>query len=191
MPRTLAHALIALVCLLFLAACSSLLPRSKAVTESPWKTFDEAQQVFDRIVPYKTTVEDLKGMNLDPKSNPNIAILNYSDLLRRFLPSPSLDAAALDEGVRDCLASKALCTGYEVDQHSIRRDRHGNFWLDFINFDRKVDIAGWRFNGVILIRDGVVVYKLTGGQPAIREHEESRNPLGPFQGFGESRLFGR
>lgn len=51
-----------------------------------------------------------------------------------------------------------------------------------------MDIVGRRFNGVILIKDALVVYKLTGGQPAIHEHEESRNPLGPFQGVGESRL---
>jgi len=73
----------------------------------------------------------------------------------------------------------------------LKRRRYGNFLADFLNFKRKVDVAGWRFNGVILIRDGIVVYKLTSGQPAIHELEESRNPLGPFQGLGESRMLGR
>ena len=34
---------------------------------------------------------------------------------------------------------------------------------------------------VVLITDDVVVYKLTGGQPAIHEYEDSSNPLGPLQ----------
>lgn len=60
-----------------------------------------------------------------------------------------------------------------------------------MNFKREVDIVGWRFNGVILTKDNVVVYKLTGGQPVIHETEESRNPLGPFQGIGESKQLSR
>ena len=172
----------------FLAACGALLPRSTALTQSPWQSFEEAQGTFDRIIPYKTTVEELKELNLDPVSNPNITILNYSDVLRRFIPSPSVDAGNLDRGVQDCIEAKTICKGYEVDQRSMKRDRYGNFWLDLLNFKRKVDIVGWRFNGVILMRDGTVVYKLTGGQPAIHEHEENTQPLGPFQGIGESRL---
>jgi hypothetical protein len=174
--------------IVLLAGCSTLLPNSKALTEGPWQSFEEAQQVFDRIVPYKTTADELKQLNLDPAVNSNITILNYSDVLRRFIPSPSIDAKDLDTGVQECIAAKTVCKGYEVDQHSTRRDRYGSFWLDLLNFRRKVDIVGWRFNGVILMRNGTVVYKLTGGQPAIHEHEESTQPLGPFQSMGESSL---
>ena len=174
--------------LLVLAGCSAMLPRSTALTQSPWQSYEEAQRVFDGIIPYKTTVDELRDLKLDPSSNPNIAILNYSDVLRRFIPSPSINAADLDRGVQDCIAVKTVCRGYEIDQRTIKRDRYGNFLLDLFNFRRKIDIVGWRFNGVILMRDGLVVYKLTGGQPAIHEHEESVQPLGPFQGIGESRL---
>lgn len=117
--------------------------------------------------------------------------MNYSDVLRRFVPSPSINAADLDPGVQDCIISKTACKGYELDQKTLKRNRYGNFWADFLNFTRKVDVTGWRFNGVILIKDEVVVYKLTGGQPFIHEYEESENPLGPFQGLGESRLLTR
>jgi hypothetical protein len=174
---------------LCLGACSALLPRGENVAESPWQSFEEAQQTFDRIVPYRTTVADLRALKLDPMRNPNISLLNYSDVLRRFIPSPSTSPQDLDAGVRDCINAKSACSGYEIDQKSMKRRRYGNFWADFLNFKRKVDIVGWRFNGVILIKDALVVYKLTGGQPSIHEHEESRNPLGPFQGIGESRLF--
>ena len=189
-PQLIARLTLVLVPAL-LAGCGALLPRGESVAESPWQNYQEAQQAFDSIVPYRTTVEDLKKLKLDPLQYPNITLLNYSDVLRRFIPSPSTNAQDLDPGVQDCIRAKSACQGYEVDQKTLKRRRYGNFLADFLNFKRKVDVAGWRFNGVILIRDEIVVYKLTGGQPAIHELEESRNPLGPFQGIGESRMLGR
>jgi hypothetical protein len=177
--------------LVLLAGCGALLPRGESVAESPWQSFEEAQQTFDRIIPYQTTVQDLRALKLDPMQNPNITLLNYSDVLRRFIPSPSTNTEDLDPGVQDCIKAKSACKGYEVDQKTLKRRRYGNFVADFMNFKRKVDVVGWRFNGVILIKDEVVVYKLTGGQPAIHEHEENKNPLGPLQGIGESRLLNR
>ncbi len=169
-----------------IAGCSTLLPRSEALTYSPWQSFEDAQRAFEQIVPHKTTVADLKLMKLDPASNPNITILNYSDVLRRFIPSPSIDASSLDAGVQECVRAATRCQGYEVDHRVLKRNRYGNFWADIFNFKRKVDVVGWRFNAVVLIKDDVVVYKLTGGQPAIHEHEESESPLGPLQGAGEA-----
>ncbi len=178
----------ALLVLCALPGCAELLPRETNVTRSPWNSYEEAQKVFDDIVPNKTTTADLKDLSLDPSANPNITILNYSDVLRRFIPSPSINASDLDPGVRDCISAKTVCRGYEVEQKSIHKNRNGNFWSDFLNFHRKTDIEGWRFNGVILIKGNIVVYKLTGGQPSIREVEETHQPLGPFQGFGQSRM---
>jgi len=169
-----------------LAGCSSLLPRSEALVDSPWRSFEEAQRAFDQIVPHTTTTADLRRLKLDPVSNPNITILNYSDVIRRFIPSPSIDASSLDSGVQDCVRAAARCQGYEVDHRVLKRSRYGNFWADILNFRRKTDVVGWRFNAVVLMVDDVVVYKVTGGQPVIHEHEDSRNPLGPFQGSGEA-----
>jgi len=168
------------------AGCNSLLPRSEALTDSPWKSYEEAQRAFDKIIIGKTTAADLKNLNLDPAVNPNVTILTYSDVIRRFIPSPSIDKTSLDAGVQDCLRASIHCQGYEVDHRVLKRTRYGNFWADLLNFRRKTDIVGWRFNAVVLLVDGSVVYKLTGGQPAIHEHEESHNPLGPFQGAGEA-----
>jgi hypothetical protein len=164
-----------------LAACSSLLPRGEQLTYSPWKSFAEAQRTFDGIVPHRTTVAELKEMKLDPKANPNITILNYSDILRRFLPSPSINSNDLDAGVQECIAAKSACEGYEITQQYTHRKRYGSFILDLLNFRRRTDVSGWSFDGVLLIKDGVVIYKLTGGQPAIHQYEENVNPLGPFQ----------
>jgi hypothetical protein len=185
MPRVITR--LAIIFLpVILTACASLLPRAHTSTVGPWQNYHEAQQAFDRIIPYQTTLEDLKTFKLDPASNPNITILNYSDVIRRFIPSPSVSADELAPGVRACILAKAACTGYEIVQSSNTRKRYGNFWSDFLNFKRKVEVTGWSFNGVILVKDDVVIYTLAGGQPAIYTLEEGKNPLGPLQGSGES-----
>ena len=173
---------------LFLSACASLLPTGDSRIESRWKSFEEARQAFDKITPYRTDVAQLKELGFDPASNPNISLLTYSDIVRRLLPPMAVKEETLDPGVRDCISSQALCRGYEVDYKEINRRRYGNFWLDFLNFRRKVELTGWRFNGVILLKGDTVVYRLWGGQPNIHEFEDSRNPLGPLQGAGESVL---
>jgi len=182
----------ALTCCLALwlaAGCSSLLPRSKELTASPWETYRDAQQTFDRIVPGKTTAADLRELSLDPETMPNIAILNYSDVLRRFMLNQSVTLADLDEGVQQCVMAKTVCRGYEINQRQVRKHRNGSFWLDLFGFKRETHVEGWRFNALILLKDDVVIYKLTGGQPVIQESEHTHNPLGPVQSIG-SKLMG-
>ncbi|HEX7053354.1 MAG TPA: hypothetical protein VF211_05390 [Burkholderiales bacterium] len=179
MPR-----LLPLLALALAAGCSSLLPSSKETTASPWRSFEDAQNAFDKIVPGSTTLADLRRMNLHPSSNPNISILNYADVMRKFMLSPSLSIDDLDEGVRQCVTAKISCRGFEVNQTSVQKSRNGNVLLDVLGFYRETHTAGWRFNGLILLKDEVVVYKLTSGQPAIQQTEENQNPLGPVQVLG-------
>jgi hypothetical protein len=172
---------------LCLSGCASLLPSGKAVPEGPWKSFDEAKASYDRIVPERTTVKELAELGFDPFQTPNIAILSYADLRRRFSVT-SLSGDELDPLLRDCLAARERCTAYETDLKRTERHRSGNFWLDFLDFRRTTDVTGWRFNALIVLKDDRVVYKLWGGQPIIREREDDRNPLGPLQGSGSKLL---
>jgi hypothetical protein len=167
-----------------LAGCGSLLPKSKEVTASPWPTYQAAQETFDKIVPGQTTVADLRRMALDPSENPNIAILNYADVMRKFMLNQSLSLNDLDQGVRECVTAKVSCRGFEVTQSMVNKNRQGNVVLDVLGFYRETQTTGWRFNGLILIKDNVVVYKLTGGQPILQGTEENKNPLGPVQAIG-------
>jgi hypothetical protein len=167
-----------------LTACTSLLPKSKEVTASPWQSYSQAQQTFDLIVPGVTTAEDLKALHLDPETVPNIAILNYSDVLRRFMLNQSVTLADLDHGVQECVKAKTVCHGLEINQRLVKRHRNGNFWLDIFGFKRETHTEGFRFNALVLIKNNIVVYKLTGGQPAIQESEHTQNPFGPIQSIG-------
>lgn len=172
----------------FVAGCSSLLPTAKQETQIPWRTYADAQAAFDKIIPGKTSVAELKMLAIDPDLTPNVAYLSHTDLLRRLFPLFSYDLSALEPGLRECVSVKDNCFAYEVDQLSLDRKRYGNFWLDFFNFKRQIDISGWRFNAVFVIKGDTVVYKLWNGKPSVHQREEERSPLGPFQGFGPTLL---
>jgi hypothetical protein len=184
MTRWIAVALVVLT-----AACSSLLPTSREVTASPWGNYQDAQDAFDKIVPGQTTIAELRQMSLDPAKNANIAILNYADVMRKFMLNQSFSINDLDNGVRECVTAKIACRGFEINQSQVHKQRLGNVVLDVLGFQRETHTAGWRFNGLILLKDDVVVYKLTGGQPAIQQTEENQNPLGPVQAIS-SRVTG-
>jgi hypothetical protein len=182
--------LIAVVALCLAApGCSALLPSSREATHSPWRSYEEAQLTFDKVIPGETTEVNLNALKLDPRSNPNIAILNYSEVLMRFVPHASISVDDLDSGVRECLSAKVLCKGFAISQSSVHRNRNGNFVFDVLGFSKTTQITGWKFHGLLLIKEGVVIYKLSGGTPSIAQEEENTNPLGPVQSIGQ-KLFG-
>lgn len=168
------------------AGCAQLLPKQELSMPASWGSFEDALRNFERIEPGRTSVAELKELGVDPYTKPNIAILNYSDLVRRFVPPGSDGLKALDPGVRECLEALQACRAYEIALKDIRRVRSGDFFKDFLNFHRVTTISGWQFTGTVVIKGQVVVHKVWSGQPAIHEIEEAKNPLGPFQGWGES-----
>jgi hypothetical protein len=170
----------------FLAGCTTLLPDTRLRTEGQWNSFDEARTAIQTLQPYTTRGAALRAQGIDPYANPNVTILTYSDLLQRFAVGSTLGIGELDPGIRDCLRASKACVGYAINQRRLDRKRVGNFWLDSFNFKRDVEVTGWTFNALIIVVDDLVVYTLVGGQPYLHEHEVSRNPLGPFQSWGDS-----
>ncbi len=161
--------------------CAFLLPSEKKTIKSPWKTFGSAKSTFDKIKPYETTCQELKALGYDPFTTPNIKIINYLDIIQRFMENPSITKADLDQGLQDCIAAKDMCHAYEIAIEDIKRKRYGNFFLDILKFKRKRKETGWAFNALIVLRDSLVIYKLWGGKPNINEKDEKKNPLGPLQ----------
>src|ERR1041385_1969021 len=128
---------IAVALLVLAAGCSSLLPTSKEVTASPWQSYQDAQDTFDKIIPGQTTIADLRQMSLDPARNANIAILNYADVMRKFMLNQSFSVQDLDNGVRECVTAKVACRGFEINQSQVHRQRMGNVVLDVLGFQRE------------------------------------------------------
>lgn len=160
-----------------------MLPSSREVsaTHSGWQKYADAEATFEQIIPGKTTAAELKALNLDPSTNPSVARLQTWQVRERFIPNKLVTLDDLDAGVRTCVEAGPACTAYEVNYLSTQSKRIGNAALDVIKVHRETQTAGWRFNGLILMKEGVVVYTLTAGQPRIQQVQETHDPLGPLQ----------
>ena len=171
---------------LALSGCTALLPSSSAVSPSRFDSFDEAQAAVNKTVPYQTTLEDLKALGLDPNDSANVTVIPYPEIIARLAPYSGVALDALDPGVRDCILAQTRCKAYVYRFGRTDRQRDGNFFLDFLNIRRHTQISGWRFEGLVVVRDGVVLFRNTAGEPRLDATERNTNPLGPFQRYGES-----
>jgi hypothetical protein len=182
-PRKRIHSGCLLSLALLVGGCSSMLPRARSES-SPFKSFEEARDAINGLVPMKSDVTTLSRMGIDPVKQPNTVILTQADIVRRFVPSALLKREDLDPGILACLEARDACRGWEMTAARIAKARTGNFWADFANFSRRSETTGWRFNALILMVNDVVVYRAWGGQPSVNEIEVNTNPLGPLQEMG-------
>jgi hypothetical protein len=166
-----------------LTGCASLLPKSKAVPTVPWHSYHEVLTAYDKVIPGKTSVRELKKAGFDIYSTPNVKILNYLDVAAS---TQSLRREDLSPGIDACLKAQKSCVGYVFEPRIINSKRYGNFWLDLLSFSRKTKNTGWSFRSTFLVVDNLVVEKLWSGEPLIDEDREAVNPLGPFQELGNS-----
>ena len=175
------------MCLLYLAlvltttGCKSLFVSSGARTRTPWHSFEEAQTAYDKVVPHKTTLTELKGLGFDPFTTPNIKVLTYLDLIQRFIPNSSITFDDLQPDVRSCIESKDCCHAYELELEMTDSKRYGNLMLDIFGFNRKTKTTGWTFKALLIVKDDVVAYKIRSGEPNVDKLDVKTKPLGPLQ----------
>lgn len=178
------------LCILLMAVtlttggCASLLPSVRKDVGAKWKDFEQAKAAFDMIEPYRTDTDELTAIGFDSSSTSSVNILTYLDIIQRFMPNPSISEADLAEGIRDCIAAKDNCRAHEFTLKVIREERYGNVFLDLFNFTKNTRVSGWEFRPLIVMKEGLVVYKMWGGRPNINETIEEKNPLGPLQNSG-------
>lgn len=176
--------LVAAVLVVLLAGCSSALPRVEKKQSSIWESFDEAKAAYDLILPGRTTRDELQRIGFNPYTSPNIRILNYLNIVNRFMPNDSITVDDLDPAVLRCIESRQSCQAYEARPSLVISQRTGNVVSDTLNFHRNVIETGWSFEALILLQDDIVVYKLWGGTPMLDEMTDHKNPLGPLQDTG-------
>ncbi|WP_144289846.1 hypothetical protein [Ideonella sp. A 288] len=169
-----------------LSGCGSLLPRSSVEARSPFDSYEAAQRALERIEPYKTPASDLVALGFDLADARNVRIIPYPDLVARLAPHAGVALADIDPGLRDCILARLGCQAFEFKLTRETRTREGNFLLDFLNFQRHTAVSGWRFEALVVVRDGIVLFRSAGGEPRIDQLEQVRNPLGPLQSIGES-----
>jgi hypothetical protein len=161
--------------------CKALFSSTSQRSRTPWQNFEEAQMAFDKVVPHKTTLSELKTMGFDPMTTPNVKILTYLDLIQRFIPNASITFDDLQPDVRACIESKDCCHAYEMDLDLTDNNRFGNLALDIFGFNRKTKTTGWTFKALIIVKDDVVAYKIRSGEPNVDRVEKKTKPLGPLQ----------
>jgi hypothetical protein len=163
-----------------------MLPSGSHVEKAPWDSYNEVKAAFDVIELNKTTKQDLKDLNFDPLSQPNIQIMSYLEVMQQFLVNPSIRKEDLDEGLQACIKAKTDCIAYKVGINNTSYHRYGNFFMDFLSFKRNTQMEGWKFNAIIVLIHDVVVYKLSSGTPNVNVNDVAVKPLGPAQNIGES-----
>jgi hypothetical protein len=177
--------MVMILLLWMVSGCASLMPHSTIITKSPWENFDSAKVTYDKIKPGVTNVDDLKKLGFDPFMEPNIKIMNVTEVINLFLPNPSIKKEDLDPGIQKCIESKDRCTAYQILPSTLYVTRVGNFWLDLFTFKRHTINTGWEFKGLITLVDNVVTYRdPPGGRPLIDTHQIDVKPLGPVQEIG-------
>ncbi len=166
-----------------LAACASwgVLPSTVETTQTPFQSYRSAEDAFNQVKPFVTTARELKVRGFDPYTTPNIRVLNYLDLVPRFLPQQSMKSDDLDPAVQACLTARERCAGWLAEPSISSKDRTGNVALDVLGFERETTSTGWKASMLLLVQDGVVVYKLWSGTPSILEVKTEKKPLGPLQ----------
>jgi hypothetical protein len=174
-------AAIALASLLSGCASWGVLPSTTEMTETPFQTYRSAEEAFNQVKPFVTTTRELKARGFDPYTTPNIKVLNYLDLLPRFLPQQSIKVEDLDPAVQACLTAREACQGWLAEPSISSKDRTGSVALDVLGFERETTSTGWKASMLLLVQNGVVVYKLWSGTPSILEVKTEKKPLGPLQ----------
>lgn len=184
---------------MFVGGCAStgkpnaLLSRSSEPITSPWNSYEEAEKIYNSItcgndsaVSNSTTVEDLKKMGIH-KHAPNIQILDWLSVEKKFLHSPTIKKEDLPMGVQAFLDSTGEKIALEINAGNTKSHGEGNFLLDVTNFKKNRRVTGWWFRGFILIVNGKVVYKTEPpeGIAKIDRPQEKINPLGPLQNLGD------
>jgi hypothetical protein len=174
-------ALLALVLMLLTTGCQSLFLTNQSSTQSRWTNWDQVTIAFSHITPNFTTAKDLRTMGFDPRVTPNIKIMPYVDVVPIFMPNPNIRKRDLPVGVQVYFEGRENSCAYLVEMENVKEKRHGNIFLDVFGFKRLTHQSGWRFRGIILLKDNVVVYTLASGEPDISKEDSKIKPLGPFQ----------
>jgi hypothetical protein len=179
-------ALVALLAAGLASGCAGMLPRADNEARSPFDSYDAAAAAFERIVGHTTTVAEMRALGFDPAASANVTVIPYPQLTARLSPDPGVPFEALDPGIRECLLARQACRTYEFRFGHEASRREGNFVLDFLNFRRIARVTSWHFEGLVAVRDEVVLFRSYGGEPRGDRVERQVNPLGPLQPAGEA-----
>lgn len=178
------HCLVAV--LVILSGCTSLLPRGSSVTPSPFQTFEQARAAVERLAPFRTRETELAALGFDPREGKNVTQIAYPEIVARLAPHSGVPIDHLDAGIRACIEARAGCRAYLFRFDQVSRKREGGFWVDFLNIRRVTHTTGWWFETLVVVSEGVVLFRNYSGEAHMDKLERQTNPLVPLQSAGEA-----
>jgi hypothetical protein len=164
-----------------LAGCAALLPTVRNDQRGGFGSYEQARDALALVLPYRTTRDELKALGFDVEGSANVRLVGYPQVVGLLMPNPNLAPEQVDAGIRDCVAARDACRAYLFELGITLRERQPPVLLDLLDFRRVTRVSGWRFEGLIVMRNGVVLFVSHGGEPRIERTERRSNPLGPFQ----------
>ncbi len=166
----------------WLAACATdVLPSTSQDRSGPFATYEIAEMAFRIITPGKTDSAKLRELGIDPKTTPNMRVINYTEVMRVFMPADTVALKDLDPAVQGCINVRDHCSGYVLSPEMKETQRTGDVSLDLLGINRETKETGWAATILLLLVDDVVVYKLWSGSGRSEGTSRETNPLGPAQ----------
>ena len=168
---------------LAVAGCSShtWLPREADVNAASFQSYEQIEAAFAKVTPNATTVAELDKLGFDAKTVPNVELLTYVGIGARFQPRGTDTPTSLPAQVQACVDTQDRCRAAVFHLRHIESRHVGNTLLDLTGFERRVVDTGWTADVMVVIEDGVVIYKIMSGQPHIVDARDTVQPLGPLQ----------
>ncbi|MBF0424762.1 MAG: hypothetical protein HQL66_02960 [Magnetococcales bacterium] len=172
LARTLS--ILPLLVLSSLSGCSASVPPEGPPTttqatssESTKSESVRLREAFDRIIPGRTSTDDLHQLGLDPATSAHIKVLNGTGVARYFnvdRKHPEKQKK-LDLGVRYCIHSGKYCRGYVIATDGTDASPEGRAAPDSGAKSRSPTTDPTR-TAAILIKNDLVVYKRWSGESA-------------------------
>lgn len=171
-----------------LAGCSSskLLPHESQVNSTTFQTYDQVETAYAAVIPGATRSPDLAKLGFDAATAPNVETLTYAGLADRFMVQGSSSDAHVPAQVEACIAAQDHCAGVIFHPRHFESHHVGNALLDLTGFKKQVVDSGWSAEVMLVLQDGIVIYKIMSGRPRIEGTHEEVQPLGPLQNLGSS-----
>ena len=117
------------------------------------------------------------------QSSANVTLIAYPQTTGRLAPDRGVPFEAIDPGIRDCIVARLQCQAYEFHLGRETTRRESICLTDFLNFRRTTCGTGWRFERLLFVHDGVVLFRSRSGESRTNRQV---NPLGPLQGAGDA-----
>ncbi len=153
---------------------------------SPFQEYSEAQAAIEKVIPFQTRTNDLRGLGFDPEQGRNVTMIPYPEIVARLVPYSGVPLSELDPGIRQCILAKSDCRAYVFHFERQNRKREGGFWPDFLNIRRETRVTGWTFDAMVVVSNGTVLFRNHSGQAHTVRVDKQTNPLGPLQPAGEA-----